>query len=80
MTDYIITFFTHFDAICCARNLKSHNLKVVMAPVPRVLSASCGTSVQFCCAENPLGLIGEQFEQLYQICGKEFMLLRDNRT
>lgn len=47
MTEQIATFHTHFGALSFHRQLKSLGDAPVMMPVPRSLSASCGTCVRF---------------------------------
>lgn len=44
---YLVTFSSHFDAILTNRTLKSAGLQVQLMPVPRTVSASCGTCVTF---------------------------------
>ena len=44
---YIATFFSHFGAIRFQRELKPYGIKGVIKPVPRSLSSSCGTCVEF---------------------------------
>ncbi|MDB7817836.1 DUF3343 domain-containing protein [Intestinimonas butyriciproducens] len=44
---YLMTFSSHFDAIFANRTLKSAGLDVCLMPVPRAVSASCGTCVCF---------------------------------
>lgn len=44
---YLVTFTSHFDAILANRTLKSAGLRVQLMPVPRTVSASCGTCVTF---------------------------------
>lgn len=44
---YIVTFYSHFDAILANRTLISAGFAVQLMPVPRVVSASCGTCVKF---------------------------------
>ena len=43
----LMTFSSHFDAIFANRTLKSAGLDVRLMPVPRAVSASCGTCVCF---------------------------------
>ena len=45
--EYIATFHTHFAAQSFARKLEQHTIQARMMPVPRSLSASCGTCVAF---------------------------------
>ncbi len=45
--EQIATFHTHFGAVSFHRRLKALGDNPVMMPVPRRLSASCGTCVRF---------------------------------
>lgn len=47
MTEYLATFYTHLGAIKFHKALTSQGIEAVMMPVPRKLSASCGTCVRF---------------------------------
>ena len=53
MKEYIATFHTHFAALQTKKNLSAAGVKGRLAPVPRSLSASCGTCVKYT-AEDPL--------------------------
>ncbi|WP_314164637.1 putative Se/S carrier-like protein [Lachnoanaerobaculum gingivalis] len=44
---YIVTFFSHFGAIRFERELRARGIKGIVKPVPRTLSSSCGTCVEF---------------------------------
>lgn len=44
---YLITFFAQFDAILANRILIGLHIPVRLMPVPRVVSSSCGTCVEF---------------------------------
>ena len=52
MQEYIATFHTHLAAMRTQRALSSTGVQARLAPVPRYLSASCGTCVFFF-AETP---------------------------
>jgi len=45
MKNYIATFFTHYDALMFFGQLKERGIEAKLMPVPRKVSASCGT----CC-------------------------------
>ena len=45
--EHIATFHTHFGALTFHKKLKALGDNAVMMPVPRKLSASCGTCVKF---------------------------------
>ena len=47
MMTYIATFYSHYGAIQFRKSCEKMNLKAVVMPVPRNLSSSCGTCVQF---------------------------------
>lgn len=45
---YLVTFYTHFDAIEYKRFLKKQKgIEARLQPVPRKISSSCGTCVVF---------------------------------
>ena len=52
MTEYIATFHTHLSAMRTQRALTAGGVSARLAPVPRYLSASCGTCVRYE-ADNP---------------------------
>ncbi|MCL2361365.1 MAG: DUF3343 domain-containing protein [Defluviitaleaceae bacterium] len=47
MNKYIATFFSHYDALIFFSLLKENDIVAKLAPVPRKVSASCGTCVAF---------------------------------
>ena len=53
MKEYIATFHTHLSAMRTQRALKGAGVLARLAPVPRILSTSCGTCVLYA-AEEPL--------------------------
>lgn len=53
---YLITFSSHFDAILAKRTLQSAGIAVELMPVPRTVSASCGTCIVFDAAGEELPL------------------------
>ncbi len=48
---YIATFFSHFGTIKFKKLCDSKGLPAKAMPVPRSLSSSCGTCVQFECGD-----------------------------
>ena len=44
---YIATFYSHYGAIQFRKNCEKMHLEALVMPVPRNLSSSCGTCVQF---------------------------------
>ena len=79
MEEYILTFFTHYDAISFARQLRKQNCEVELAPVPRSLSSSCGTCACFAMEERQLDLSSFEYEQLFMRQGGKYILVQDNR-
>ena len=47
MRNYVVTFFSHYDAMVLASFLKAQNIEARLMPTPRKISASCGTCVSF---------------------------------
>ena len=47
MMTYIATFYSHYGAIQFRKNCEKMHLEALVMPVPRDLSSSCGTCVQF---------------------------------
>ncbi len=45
--DYIATFFSHFGAIRFKKNMEKKLDNIILMPVPRKFSSSCGTCVKF---------------------------------
>jgi hypothetical protein len=47
MSNYVATFFSHYDALTFFNYLKETGVSASLAPVPRKVSSSCGTCVAF---------------------------------
>lgn len=70
----IATFHTHFGALRFYREISRRDASAVMMPVPRKLSASCGTCVRFETEEeNVEG--AEDLEAIYCINENGYELL-----
>jgi len=52
MNNYIATFFTQFAAFQSHKKLEKAGIKAKLRPVPRSLSSSCGTCIEYD-AETP---------------------------
>ena len=75
MEQYVATFHTHLAALRSCRALQKEETGARMAPVPRVLSSSCGTCV-FYRGEDPLlPLLDRDLEAVYRQDGKEYALI-----
>lgn len=79
MKEYILTFFTHFDAICFAKAFRKENIEVALAPVPRAVSSSCGTSAFFATKNALPDLSSFEYEQLFLLENGAYISLQDNR-
>lgn len=65
---YIATFFSHFGAIRFAKLQEKCKISAKMMPVPRALSSSCGTCVEY---ESdslwPEGTVIDEVEQIVAV-------------
>jgi len=50
--EYIATFYIHYSAIKFARDMNKKGYTANPVPVPRQISSSCGTCVQFTIDES----------------------------
>ena len=78
MHEYIATFHTHLAALMTSRSLTGLGLKARMMPVPRKLSSSCGTCVQYRAEEPCLSAMDEDAEAVYEKTGKDTYTLLMN--
>ena len=78
MKEYIATFYSHYGALCFKRNCEKQGMEAVIMPVPRNLSSSCGTCVEFSPAAadfDAAALAAMEYESIYRIEGESFELL-----
>lgn len=74
---FVVTFHTHFDVNLFVRRVKTLGT-AKMKPVPRKLSSSCGTCVEFVPSDesfNPEVLYTMEYEGFYRIADDGFELL-----
>ncbi len=64
MNSYIATFYTHLSAMRSHQKLRTAGLTAKLMPVPRALSASCGTCVSYLADEPHEELLDSDAEQL----------------
>ena len=76
--EQIATFHTHFGAIQFQRLCKDRGDKPRMMPVPRALSASCGTCVKFQVPFDPESMVHEDLDSIYAVEGADYRLLFHN--
>jgi hypothetical protein len=79
MKEYVATFHTHLGALLTYRALQLVNIAAYMAPVPRKLSASCGTCVFYRANVPELAHMTQDVEGVYEIIGEdEYLLIYEN--
>ncbi|MEG0972637.1 MAG: DUF3343 domain-containing protein [Lachnospiraceae bacterium] len=75
---YLVTFYTHLDAIIYKEYLHTISISGILMPVPRKISSSCGTCISFQ-YETELSLdvlLGENStEELFLVEGSSYSLL-----
>ncbi len=70
MTDYIATFHTHLSAMRTYRALTAAGVAARLSPVPRYLSASCGTCVIYCAEQAYLSCMDTDVERVVEQLGE----------
>ena len=68
MTAYIATFHTHLSALLTCRALTAAGVAAQMMPVPRRLSAACGTCVR--CEGGyvaPTGVCAQEVDRIAEV-------------
>lgn len=78
MDTYIATFFSHFGAIHFRRSLLARNVPCQLMPVPRAVSSSCGTCVQFEAEDPERFTDAEEVEALFRRTDLGFEKLLSN--
>lgn len=80
MTDYVAAFHTHFAALKTLHALTDAGVLARLAPVPRKLSASCGTAVLYAAESPRLDLMDADTELVARVTGGgEYDILMENR-
>lgn len=76
--EQIATFHTHFGALTFQKKLRALGDSAAMMPVPRALSASCGTCVKFGMDFDP-AMADEDLDAVYAVEGSgKYRLLLQN--
>ena len=70
MTEYIATFHTHLSAMRTQRALTREGIAARLSPVPRYLSASCGTCVIYRAEEAHLCCMDADVERVVAKTGE----------
>ena len=66
MKEYIATFHTHLSAMRTQRALARQDVAARLSPVPRYLSASCGTCVIYRAQEAYLASMDADVERIVE--------------
>ena len=77
MNHYLATFHTHLAALKTHRNLVGKGVEARMSPVPRKISSSCGTCVQYFAADPMESSIDIDVEAIYRLDGETVVLLKE---
>ena len=64
MKEYIATFHTHLSAMRTQKTLSARGVSARLTPVPRALSASCGTCVRYSADSPALDAMDHDFEKV----------------
>ena len=78
MNSYIATFHTHPSALLTCQKLTAAGIAARMMPVPRKLSASCGTCVAYEAPEPLLEQMDTDVERVFAADGERYTLLLEN--
>lgn len=71
----IATFYSHFGATRFMKSCKSAGHQARLMPVPRSLSSSCGTCVEYISeTEYPFEEMSDDIEQVVQVLSDEYKL------
>ncbi len=71
MNRYVATFHTHLSAMRSQRALAFKGVSARLAPVPRSLSASCGTCVRYQAEEPHLEAMDRDVERVVLETGEQ---------
>ncbi|MDP3447912.1 MAG: DUF3343 domain-containing protein [Eubacteriales bacterium] len=71
MTEYIATFHTHLSAMRSHRVLTGNGVAARLSPVPRYLSASCGTCVIYSATKPHLDCMDQDVERVVERTGQD---------
>ena len=67
MTRFVATFHSQYGAVQFLREAKKRELECRLAPVPRVLSSSCGTCAHYASESWDPGFPLEDLEAVYVV-------------
>lgn len=67
MNFYIATFHTHLSAIRSQKRLMEAGIATQLSPVPRSLSASCGTCIRYQNTDPRLDCMDHDYEKIVRV-------------
>ena len=76
MNEYLAIFYTHFAAICTARSLEQSGVSARLLPVPRQVSASCGTCVRYAAGDPCMERMAKDTECVYRVTDGGYEVIR----
>lgn len=76
MNHYLATFHTHLAALKTHRSLQKQGVEARMSPVPRKISSSCGTCVQYFAESVHENCMDEDVEAIYRLDGETVETLK----
>lgn len=66
MTQFVATFFSQYGAVQFSKHAKKNHVACRLAPVPRVLSSSCGTCAYYSSETWDTGFVMKDLETVYE--------------
>nr|WP_319475033.1 DUF3343 domain-containing protein [uncultured Sphaerochaeta sp.] len=78
MNQFIATFFSQYGAVQFLKHARIHKIPCRLAPVPRVLSSSCGTCAHYSYSEWDPGFLMKDLESIYKVSGSRYDLIYGN--
>ena len=77
--NFIATFYSHFDALTFFNYLKGKKIKAKLMPVPRKVSASCGTCVSYITdSDSEIDYTVSEIEAVYHITADGLLVVFSN--
>jgi|LSQX01.3.fsa_nt_gb hypothetical protein len=66
MTQFIATFHSQYGAVQFLKNARKNHIECRLAPVPRVLSSSCGTCAHYKNNDWNTGFVMKDLDTIYK--------------
>lgn len=75
---YVATFFSHYGAVLFMRRLQAAGIAGTMMPVPRRVSSSCGTGVQFETDADVARFAGDDVDKIFRMEAEAYTVAYEN--